>query len=66
MAEMANICKSICEDYPPAKRINLVSPYLIGNKYCAICEVFLGIDIGILRCPCCGVTLRGHGVNKNR
>lgn len=50
-------CKNICIQYKPEKqsarpRIR----YTAGQKYCAICEVFIKWDG--LRCPCCRQLIR--------
>jgi hypothetical protein len=49
-------CRAICHRYR-AKRRGLGSVrYLVGQKRCQMCEIFL--DWEGLYCPCCGFRLR--------
>lgn len=54
-------CKGICTRHKPKGSI-IGGRYSKGNKRCQICDIFIQWEG--LRCPCCGVQLRGSPRNK--
>ena len=48
-------CKGLCVKYKALKPLRL-SRYLVGQKRCQICNVFL--EWNGLFCPCCNMRLR--------
>ena len=59
------VCKGICSRHK-AIRPSTGQCYLIGQKCCQVCQIFMDWE-GIF-CPCCGyklrVTPRNHGKAK--
>lgn len=49
-------CRGICTRYKATKSNYCSSHYVLGNKRCSRCEVFIKWD-GI-HCPCCKLILR--------
>ena len=54
-------CKGTCSRHK-AMRPSTGNRYLIGQKRCQVCQIF--IDWQGLFCPCCGVRLRHKPRNK--
>lgn len=51
-----NTCHNICESYK-AERVKLTScRYILGQKHCSTCELFMYYEGA--RCPCCKSILR--------
>ncbi len=49
------VCKGICSRYKAIRPLN-GQRYLIGQKRCQVCQIF--IDWEGIFCPCCGYKLR--------
>lgn len=49
------VCRNVCDNIK-AKKPNGTSRYLVGQKRCQTCCVFLKYDG--LYCPCCNMRLR--------
>jgi predicted amidophosphoribosyltransferase len=49
------VCKGICSGYKAIRPSN-GQRYLIGQKRCQVCQIF--IDWEGIFCPCCGYKLR--------
>jgi len=47
-------CKGICQKYKAIRDVK--GRYLVGQKRCQICEIFLSFEG--LKCPCCSYKLR--------
>ena len=54
------VCKGTCEKYKVVRPCytlgSKVGHYIVGNKRCSVCDIFLRWD-GI-KCPCCHTLLR--------
>lgn len=57
-----SVCKKICKDLY-AKPQWGESRYIIGQKYCMFCKIFMYCDGD--NCPCCNETLRTKSKRKN-
>lgn len=55
------VCKFICEKYRATKPAGS-SRYLVGQKRCQTCEIFMKLEG--LWCPCCGYRLRTKPRNR--
>jgi hypothetical protein len=55
------VCREICSHYK-AIRPSTGMRYLIGQKRCQVCQIF--INWQELWCPCCGYRLRTKPRNK--
>jgi len=58
------VCKGACESHK-AKRVHGINRYVMGQKHCSICDIFIWWDGR--HCPCCNYMLRTKPRNtKNR
>jgi hypothetical protein len=60
--DVAQRCKGICSRHKAMRPSNGMR-YLIGQKRCQVCQIFI-INWQGLFCPCCGVRLRNKPRNS--
>ena len=49
-------CKGVCTRHKAPKPTNHIQRYVIGQKRCQVCDIFIWWDGAW--CPCCGCRLR--------
>ena len=59
---MSSTCKGICQRYKALKPTKGRGRYVIGQKRCQICGIYLNWKG--LWCPCCGSRLRTKPRNR--
>ena len=58
----AMTCRNICERYGIKIPKVGISPYLLGLRYCSMCQLYF--DTSLFFCICCGIHLRLNPMNK--
>ena len=57
------VCKGICSRHKAMRPSNGGNRYLLGQKRCQVCQVFIYWQ-GSSYCPCCGYKLRVNPRNS--